>query len=85
MLRTITIDTEKIAKSMVDSTVKHLALSKEDTQSIIEDIKSDLNELPDEDYEYIINKEFTERGNNLGKNIAMAKVLFDYDLDLDYF
>lgn len=85
MRKIITIDLDKIAETMVESTVKHLALSKEDTQSIIEDIKNDLNELPDEDYEYIINKEFSERGNNLGKNIAMAKVLFDYDLDLDYF
>lgn len=81
MLRTITIDTEKIAKSMVDSTVRHLALSKEDTQEIIKDIKVDLDELPDEDYEYIINKEFTERGNKLGKNIAMAELLLNDDLD----
>lgn len=81
MLRTITIDTEKIAKSMVDSTVRHLALSKEDTQEIIEDIKVDLDELPDSDYEYIINKEFTERGHKLGSDLAMAELLLNDDLD----
>lgn len=52
MLRTITIDTEKVAKSMVDSTVRHLSLSKEDKQEIMKDIKVDLDELPDSDYEY---------------------------------
>ncbi|AXY81154.1 hypothetical protein AVP_38 [Aerococcus phage vB_AviM_AVP] len=81
MLRTITIDTEKIAKSMVESTVRHLALSKEDTQEIIKDIKVDLDELPDSDYEYIINKEFTERGNKLGSDLAMVELLLNDDLD----
>lgn len=81
MRKIITIDLDKIAETMVESTVKHLALSKEDTQSIIEDIKNDLNELPDEDYEYIINKEFSERGNNLGSDIAMAELLLNDDLD----
>lgn len=51
MLRTITIDTEKIAKSMVDSTVRHLALSKEDKQEIIKDkVKADEEKWLPESY-----------------------------------
>ena len=81
MLRTITIDTEKVAKSMVDSTVRYLSLSEEGKQEIIKEIKVDLAELPDSDYEYIINKEFTERGHKLGGSLAIAEILLNDDLD----
>lgn len=81
MLRTITIDTEKVAKSMVDSTVRYLSLSEEDKQEIIKEIKVDLAELPDSDYEYIINKEFTERGKKLGGSLAIAEILLNDNLD----
>lgn len=81
MLRTITIDTEKIAKLMVDSTVRYLSLSEEDKQEIIKEIKVDLYELPDSDFEYIINKEFTERGKKLGGSLAIAEILLNDNLD----
>lgn len=77
MLRTITIDTEKIAKLMVDSTVRYLSLSEDDKQKIIKDIKVDLYELPDSDFECIINKEFTERGKKLGGSLAIAEILLN--------
>ena len=77
MLRTITIDTEKIAKFMVDSTVRYLSLSEEDKQKIIKEIKVDLAELPDSDFEYIINKEFIERGKKLGGSLAIAEILLN--------